>query len=141
MHLEIVTPEKVVFNEDIDELIIPTVQGELAILPHHVNLLTQVSEGEMIIKMGKKEQALAVTGGFLHITDNKLTLLSDFAIRSEEIDTKKALEAQKRAEEMLKKQRENISERDFALAQADMRRAILELKVARKRHRSGPPTQ
>ena len=141
MYLEIVTPEKVVFKEEIDELIVPTVNGEIAILPNHVNLLTQIDAGEMIIKVKKKEQVLAITGGFLQIQNNNITVLSDFAIRSEEIDAKQALEAQKRAEEMLKKNKEDMSERDFAQVQADMRKAILELKVARKRHRSGPPTQ
>ena len=141
MYLEIVTPEKVVYKEEIDELIVPTVNGEIAILPNHVNLLTQIDAGEMVIKVKKKEQVLAVTGGFLQIQNNNITVLSDFAIRSEEIDAKQALEAQKRAEEMLKKNKEDMSERDFAQVQADMRKAILELKVARKRHRSGPPTQ
>lgn len=141
MYLEIVTPEKVVFKEEIDELIVPTVNGEIAILPNHVNLLTQIDAGEMVIKVKKKEQVLAITGGFLQIQNNNITVLSDFAIRSEEIDAKQALEAQKRAEEMLKKSKEDMSERDFAQVQADMRKAILELKVARKRHRSGPPTQ
>lgn len=141
MYLEIVTPEKVVFKEEIDELIAPTVNGEIAVLPNHVNLLTQIEPGEMVIKIGKKEQALAITGGFLQIQNNTITVLSDFAIRSEEIDAKQALEAQKRAEEMLQKNKEDMSERDFAQVQSDMRKAILELKVARKRHRTGPPTQ
>ncbi len=141
MQLQIITPAKIVFDEEIDELIIPTVNGELTILPNHVNLLTQIAEGGMTIKTNKKEQLLAITGGFLQINNNVLTILSDYAVRSEEIDTKQALEAQMRAEEMIKKNKENMSERDFALAEADMRRAILELKVAKRKHRSGPPTQ
>lgn len=141
MQLQIITPAKVVFDEEIDEVIVPTTTGEIAILPNHVNLLTQVTEGEMTIKAQKKEQILAITGGFLQINNNVITVLSDYAIRSEEIDTKQALEAQMRAEELLKKNRENLSERDFAIIEADMRRAILELKVAKRKHRSGPPTQ
>lgn len=133
MQLQIITPEKTTFDGEIDELIVPTVNGELAILPMHVDLLSQVVPGEITVKQKGKEHHIAVTGGFLQITSGAITLLADYAIKSEEIDAKKALEAQKRAEETLKKKDESISERDFAIAQADMRKAILELKVSRKR--------
>lgn len=138
MHLEIITPEKVVFSDNIEELIVPTVNGEIAILPHHVNLLTQLEPGEMTIKSNGKTQHLAVTGGFLQIANNKISLLADYAVRSEEIDAKKALEARERAEKKMKEKDETMSERDFATAQADFRRAIAELKVARRRHRNVP---
>ncbi len=134
MFLEIITPEKVVFSEEIDELIVPTVNGEIAILPHHVNLLTQLEPGEMTIKQKGKTQHLAVTGGFLQIAHDKISLLSDHAVRSEEIDAKKALEAQQRAEKKMKEEREHMTEREFATVQADFRRAIAELKVVRRRH-------
>jgi len=133
MILKIVTPEKVTFEGEIDEVIVPTVTGEIAILPHHVDLLSQVSEGEITIKIKGKEQHVAVTSGFLQISNDTVTLLADYAVRSEEINTQKALEAQKRAEETLKKKAETLNERDLALAQSEMRRAILELKVAHRR--------
>ncbi len=139
MQLKVVTPEKIIFDGEIEELVIPTVTGEIAVLPHHIDLLTQVVAGEMTIKQKGKEHHVAVTGGFLQVDKGVLTLLSDYAIRSEEIDMKKALEAQKRAEETLKKKQEDLTERDFAVAQADMRRAILELKVANKRRSSRQP--
>lgn len=141
MHLEIITPEKILFKEEIDELIVPTVSGEIAILPHHVNLLTEIIPGELTIKIKNKEQHLAITGGFLQIAHNSITLLADYAVRSEEIDAKKALEAQKRAEEILKKKAEGISQRDFELAQSEFRRAIAELKVANRRRRAGSTPQ
>lgn len=134
MHLEIITPEKVVFSEEIEELIVPTVNGEIAILPHHVNLLTQLEPGEMTIKQKGKLHHLAVTGGFLQIANDKISLLSDYAVRSEEIDAKKALEARERAEKKMKEEREHMTEREFATVQADFRRAIAELKVVRRRH-------
>jgi F-type H+-transporting ATPase subunit epsilon len=140
MYLEIITPEKVLFKEEVDELIVPTVNGEIAILPHHVNLLTEIVPGEMTIKIKNKEQHLAITGGFLQMLNNTLTLLADYAVRSEEIDAKKALEAQKRAEEILKKKSEGISQRDFEQAQSEFRRAIAELKVANRRKRSQFPS-
>lgn len=139
MHLEIITPEKVVFSDTIDELIVPTINGEIAILPHHVNLLTQLEPGEMTIKHNGKMHHLAVTGGFLQIANNKISLLSDYAVRSEEIDAKKALEAHERAEKKLKGERENMSEQEFAIVQSDFRRAAAELKVVRRRHHNIPP--
>ncbi|MBI2443375.1 MAG: ATP synthase F1 subunit epsilon [Candidatus Levybacteria bacterium] len=135
MHLDIVTPEKIVYSEDIEELTVPTPQGEISILPEHVALVTRVSEGELIVKTKGKSQFLAVTGGFLQVQDDRITLLADYAIRSEEIDTQKVLEARKRAEEALKKKREDMSERDFTVAESEMRRAILELKISNKRRK------
>lgn len=134
MHLSIVTPEKTVYAGDIDELIVNTASGELTILPHHVNLFTKIMPGEVSIKAAQKNQFLAVTGGFLELSSNKATILADYAVRAEEIEVSKAIEAQKRAEETIKKAQEGISERDFATAQADLRKALLELHVARKRH-------
>lgn len=133
MQFEIVTPEKIVFQEEVDEVIVPTTTGEIAVLPHHMNLLTQVIPGEVTIKIKSKEQYMAVTGGFLEMKHNKLTLLADYAIRAEDINAERAIAAQKRAEEVLKRSREEISERDFALAQGELRQAILELKVSKKR--------
>lgn len=135
MHLKIFTPEKVIYDDQIDELIAPTVTGEIAILPHHINLITQLNEGEMTIKIKGREQHLAVTGGFLQVQNDLITVLADYAVRSEEIDTQKALEAQRRAEEILKRKREEISEKDFAIAQADLRRALLELRIAKRRRK------
>ncbi len=132
MQLKVITPEKVIFDDQADELILPTVNGEIAVLPQHVDLLTQIAPGEMIIKTKGKNHHVAVTGGFLQVDKGSLTVLAEYAIRSDEIDAKKAQEAQKRAEEILKNV-EKVGERDFAIAQMDIRRAVLELKVARKR--------
>lgn len=132
MQLKVITPEKVIFDDQADELILPTINGEIAVLPQHVDLLTQIAPGEMIIKAKGKNHHVAVTGGFLQIDKGSLSVLAEYAIRSDEIDAKKAQEAQKRAEEILKNV-DKVGERDFAIAQMDIRRAVLELKVARKR--------
>lgn len=139
MQLELVTPEKVVFSEEVDLVTVATTTGEITILPKHANLLTKLEPGEMTVKSKGKEQFVAVTGGFLEVANDKITILADYAVRSQDIEVAKAMEAQKRAEETLKQRQEQISERDLALAQADMRKAILELKVVRRRHRSSIP--
>jgi len=136
MQLQIITPEKKVLEQEIDELIAPTTSGEIAILPNHVDLLTQIAPGELTIKIKDKEQHLAITGGFLHIVDGAITVLSDYAVKSEEIDAKKALEAQRRAEEILKRKADGLSDLEIATAQSALRRAIAELKVANKRRRT-----
>jgi len=136
MRLDIVTPEKVVYSEEIDELTVPTTQGEITILPEHVALVARVSEGEMVTKAKGKKSFLAVTGGFLQVADNQITLLADYAVRSDEINTQKVLDAKKRAEEALKKKREDMSDRDFAIAESEMRKALLELKVSSRRRKT-----
>lgn len=142
MHLEIISPEKVVLQEEVDEIIAPTVNGQIGILPNHVNLLTQIEPGEMIVKIKGKEHYIAITGGFLQIANNKISILADYAIRSEEINAQKALEAQKRAEDGKKKAQENANDRDFALAESEFIKSMLQLKVAtRRKHRSQIPVQ
>src|SRR5438876_116035 len=93
----------------------------------------------MIIKIKEKKHYFAITGGFLEVDKNKLTIIADYAVRSEEIVTEEVLKAKKRAEEILKKTKENISERDFAIAQGDLDRAILQLKIANRRKKERPP--
>lgn len=138
MHLVIITPEKEIYNAEIDELVVPTITGEIAILPHHVDLLSQITSGEIAITTKNKTQHLAVTGGFLQITNNTITILADYAVKSEEINTKKALDAQKRAEEILKRKDTVLSDTEIATVQSELRRAIAELKVAHRRHRTFP---
>src|SRR6266496_281034 len=122
MQLEIVTPEKIIYNGDVDQITVDTADGKIAILPHHVNLFTKVISGELILKIGELDQLLAITGGFLEVSNNKVTLLADYAVHAEDVDVEKALAAQKRAEELLKKKKEGISEQDFALAQGELSR-------------------
>ena len=136
MDLEIITPEKTIFKETIDEITLTTADGEITVMPNHVNLFTKVMPGEVTIKFSKKELFMAITGGFLEVSGDKLTLLADYAVRAEEIEIEKAVEAQKRAEAILKKSKEEGDDRTFADAQGELRRAILELHVAKRRRRS-----
>lgn len=134
LHIEIVSPEGIIFEGNADELVIPTIQGEIAILPEHTALFTQLTAGEAIVKKEGKEVSYAITGGFLQIGKNKVSVLSDYAIHAESIQIAKVQEAKKRAEDILAGK---ISNEDFALAQKDLERAILSLKVAeriRRRH-------
>jgi F-type H+-transporting ATPase subunit epsilon len=133
MHLDIITPEKKLLSEEIAQITVPAINGEITILPHHENLVTSLVSGEMIVLSKGKQQYLGITGGFLEVSNNSVTILADYAVKSEDIIVEKAIAAQKRAEEILKKSKESISERDYALAQSDFRRAIMELHVSHKR--------
>lgn len=128
--LEIITPTKVVLSEEVDELTVPTVDGEISILPNHVNLLTKLMPGEMVIRNGSKSDLFAVTGGFLEILDNHVNLLADYAIRADDIEIAKVEEAKERAQKAMK---EKLNEEDFRVANAELAKSLLQLKVARKR--------
>jgi F-type H+-transporting ATPase subunit epsilon len=131
--LEVITPEKVVLKEEVDEVLAPTEDGQIGILPHHVPLLTKLAHGELVIINNKTPQYFAVAGGFLEVQNNKVTVLADYAIKAQDIEVVKAEEAKKRAEKLME---EKVSEKDFAIAEAELRRSLLELKVAnRRRHK------
>lgn len=129
LQLEIITPSKVVLKEQIDQITLPTETGEITILPNHVPLITKIITGEMIIKKNQKSSFFAITGGFLEISNNNITILADYAVRAENIEVAKAKEAQERAQHVMK---QKVSGRDFVIAEADLRRSLLELKVARR---------
>ncbi|MCL4354096.1 ATP synthase F1 subunit epsilon [Patescibacteria group bacterium] len=133
LHLEVITPEKIVYKEEVDEVIIPTENGQIAILPNHVGLVTRVTPGEMIVKSGKNEHLMAITGGFLEVVDNKVSILAEYAIRAEDVEVAKAQEAQKRAENKIK---EKATEHDFRVAEAELQKALLQLRVATKKKRT-----
>ena len=129
MILNIITPEKVVLKEEVEEVIVPTVNGEIAILPNHVSLVTQIATGELIVKRGGKPYSIAIAGGFLEMQKNELSILANFAIRAEDIEVAKVEEAQRRAEKLMK---EKTTDDDFRVAQAELIKAVLQLKVATK---------
>lgn len=129
LHIQLITPEKVLIDQEADEVVLPTTTGELAILPHHVPLVTKVAPGIMILKHDGKEETLAVDGGFVEITDKSVSVLADFAVHAREASAVKAEEARKAAEKAMK---EKKSEYDFVEAEAAFRRALLELRLTNK---------
>ena len=128
--LDIITPTKVVLSEEVDEVTIPTVDGEISILPNHVNLLTKIAAGEMVIRKGAKNDLFAITGGFLEILNSHVNVLADYAIHADDIEVAKVQEAKERAQKAMK---EKITEEDFRVANAELAKALLQLKVAHKR--------
>ena len=138
MRLEIITAERQVYGEDVDVLVAPGIEGQLGILPHHAPLMTAVQPGELLIKKDGEETYLSVTGGFLEVIGNRVTILADACERSDEIDEQRAQEAIERAQERLEAQDADIQLEQAAVA---MRRAQIRLNVVRRRRfRSTPGT-
>lgn len=127
--LEIITPEKVIYSDKVNEVLIPTEKGQIGVLPNHIGLFAKITTGELVIKKGGHEQMIAITGGFLEVSKDKVSILADYAIRAENIEVAKAMEAKEKAEELMKNKE---SEQNNAALEAQLRRAILELKVANK---------
>ena len=100
--LEIVTPEARVYSETVDTVVIPTVEGEVGILPGHIPLVAQVGAGELRATKGGVTQFLAVGGGFVQVTGEKVSILADSAIEEAKIDVNAVENAMKRAQDALK---------------------------------------
>ena len=128
--VDIVTAERLVFSEDADIVMVPGVDGELGILPHHAPIMTMIKPGEVLVRKGAEEYSLAVSGGFLEVKPDHITILADAAERADEIDIARAEAAKKRAEEKLTNR---TAETDSANAEASLRRALARIRVAEKR--------
>lgn len=137
IRLDVVTAEELVFSEDVDLVVAPGIDGEMAILPRHAPLMTMLQPGELLVRTGAEEFSMAVTGGFLEVRPDRVTVLADAAERAEDIDAARAEEARRRAEERLAGRLEVA---DAARAEAALRRSLIRLRVAekRRRRRAGP---
>jgi F-type H+-transporting ATPase subunit epsilon len=133
--LSIVTAEREVFADDVDEVVAPGVEGQLGILPHHSPLMTTLLPGELLVKKGGEEFYMAISGGFIEVRPDRIIILADAAERVEEIDVARAEEAKRRAEARLAERAEGV---DMARAEAALRRSLIRLQVVEKRRRRRP---
>ena len=136
MRLDIITAERQVYSEDVEVLVAPGIEGQLGILPHHAPLMTALQPGELLIRKDGEETYLAVTGGFLEVIGNTVTILADACERSDEIDEQRAQEAIDRARERLERQDIDIQLEQVAVS---MRRAQVRLNVVRRRRARSAP--
>ena len=126
--LEIVTAERVVMSEDVDQVNVPGIAGRMGILARHEPLLTTLIPGEMTIVKNNERIPFAVSGGFMEVLPDRVTILADTAERADEIDEARAEAARRRAEEMM---RERRSDQEMLIAESQLRRAMVRLAVAR----------
>jgi len=129
LKFEIVTAERVVFTDEVDVVVAPGVQGQLAILPMHAPLMTMLQPGELLVRKGVDEQSMFISGGFLEVRSDKVIVLADTAERAEEIDMSRAETAKQRAQDRISLPPDQV---DHARAQAALLRAMMRLKVAEK---------
>ncbi len=134
LHLTITTPERVVFDEDVASVNVPTQMGEVGILPHHIPLVSVLQPGELHYVVGGEVQAMAVSGGFVEVRDNRVIILADTAEKAEEIDEVRAQEARAKAQRLM--QERATDDVGFADAQAALAKELARLKVVRKRRKS-----
>lgn len=127
MHLEIVTAERVVFSEEVDQVNAPTRDGRVGILPRHEPLLTILEPGEMGIVKDGVRTPYAISGGFMEVLANRVTILADTVERADEIDEARAERARTLAEDRV---RSAQTERDQAMAEAKLRKELVRLRVA-----------
>lgn len=129
LSLKVITPEKIIFEGEVDEVIIETEQGQTGILPNHVNLVTSIIPGELKILSDHKTILIATGGGLLQITKNNVSILTDLAQEAGDIDEKEVEEAKRRAEAALE---QTLSDEEYADTLAVLERSLAQLKVKRR---------
>ena len=133
MKLEIVTPEDKIYSDDVNMVTLPGKEGQMGIFPNHVPLMTQVAAGEILAQKGSEQQYLAVGEGFVQITPDKISVLTDMAVTEDNIDEAKAEEAKKQAEARLQ---DKLSDEELATVKAALAHSIAQLSVKRKKRAS-----
>jgi len=128
--LEIVTPAAVVYSAAVQMVTLPAADGQIGVFPRHVPLLTRIVPGEIIVRKDGQDELVAVGEGLVEITADRVSIVTDMAIKAADIDEARAEEARQRAEARL---REKIADEEVATVNASLARALAQLRV--KRHR------
>ena len=133
LHLEVITPERKVYEDDVDMVVAPASEGYVGILPHHVPLFTTLGPGEFKVKKGGVEEVLAVFGGFMDVRGDRVVVLTDAAEPADEIDANRAQQARDAAQQVLAAG--PASAADEQRARAELQRALVRLRVSEGRRR------
>jgi F-type H+-transporting ATPase subunit epsilon len=131
LRLEIVTPEAKAYSEDVDFVVLPGSEGEMGVYPKHVPLLTTLKPGELRVLKDGRETALAVGEGFVEIKGDAVSVLTDMALESAQIDAEAAEKAVESAKAAMK---EDLGKEEVAAVQASLQKALAQLHVKRRRH-------
>ncbi len=134
LKFEIITPERVVFEDEVDQVTLPTAEGEITVLPNHIPLIAVLRPGEIVAKKGKEEIAMSCSGGFIEVTSDKVMILADTAEKAEELVEEEIEKARERAQKILEEK--HIDAEKYTEAAAALERELARLKVARKRGRA-----
>ncbi len=131
MRLQIITPEGVTFDGDVQSVVLPGVDGELGILPRHQALMTQLHAGEVRVTQGGQPLYLAVGEGFAEVSAESVAVLTDMAVAEKDIDEQAVEEARRRAEEALRAK--TLIGEELEATQAVLARSLAQLHVKRRR--------
>lgn len=131
--IDIVTPEKLALTQEVELVSVPSTDGELTILPHHVPIFASLTEGEVRLRYGSEDYYLSIGGGFIEVTPDKVTLLVTRAFKAEELNEKAILVAKEEAEEAIRK---GGTPEEIVAAYALLRSSLVDLKVIRRRLRA-----
>jgi F-type H+-transporting ATPase subunit epsilon len=134
--LEIVTPEKRVYADDVDFATLPGSEGELGVLPHHAPLISILGAGELRVRKGGVEESFAIIGGFVQVLPDRVVVMAETADLAAEIDLERAQDARLAAQRTL--EAGIVEPVDLDLARADLQAALVRIRVAERRHREGP---
>jgi F-type H+-transporting ATPase subunit epsilon len=126
IRLEIATPDRLVLSQEIDEVILPSVEGYMGVRPGHAPLLAALDVGEISYRSGAEQHLLACSGGFVEVRADSVSILAETAEPAEEIDVERAERAKKRAEERLGA---DLSDSEFKRAEVSLKKAVSRLRV------------
>ena len=132
INLQIITPEKVAYKGEAEQVTLPTKDGEITILANHIPLISSIKHGKLVIKNGSEEILMAVWGGFVEVKKNDLIIMTNTAERSEEIDEERAQKARERAEKLLA-EKDKLDDVAFADASAALERSLMRLNLSKRR--------
>ena len=130
LKLEIITPQAIVYSEQVNMVTLPVLEGQIGVYPHHVRVITQVVPGELIVNKDGEERFLAVGEGLVEIAADHVAIVTDMAIPAEQIDEARVEEARARAAARLA---EKISDEEVATVNASLARSLAQLQVRRRR--------
>ncbi len=134
IQLEIVSPDRRAYTDEVDMVTVPGIDGELGILPHHARLISALGTGELRIRKGESEQVLLISGGFVEVRPDKVIVMADLAEHSDEIDEARAIEARREAEAKLGEVHDPV---DVARVRAALQTALMRERIATRRRSRG----
>lgn len=137
IQLKIATPERIIFQEEAEQVTLPTQEGEITILPDHIPLIANLVPGIIDVKTGGEFLEMAVSGGFMEIHSNELTILADTAERAEEIDLERAEKARQMAESRKQQVRRGMDEEQYASVISRIEKQLVRIKLGKRYQKRG----
>ncbi len=130
LHLEIITPDRIAYTDEVDMVVVPSSLGRLGILPKHIPLFALLVEGELKIKKNKEDYYLSIGGGFIEVTKSKVTILVTRAVHAKELNEQEIIRAKNEAQTALK---QKLAPENMKILQASLRQSIVDLRLLQKR--------